>query len=219
MTASASAGCSVSSSMRASVVRAETSSFADAEPGRVDEGQVRQPAGRPAHRDPVDGFGFQRSEIDPERPVGAPERQLDGRAGGQLGGDRVAERMAVPGDDLRALARHRWRRGARRQRVQERRLAGLRCGPRWRPAAGRRGAGARPPPPVRGPSPPPGHASRRRCAGWHPRGIPDRSTCSRPISPAGRRNCRCSGRPSGRGGRTGCTSGSPCWGDRSACSP
>ena len=176
--------------------------------GRVDEGQLDELLRRPADLDPLDRLERQAAEVDVERAVLAPERELPGAGRPQLGDHPVAEGVAVPGHDPGALAGVGRREPLADEGVEERRLAGLHP--------------ARDGDPERLVEPAKDHRHRRFLVGPArdlERIVGDAPDVGREIGPAGRqahasvrtadpRSCPCPGSPSGRGSRPGCTSGS-----------
>ncbi len=95
------------------------------QPRRVDQRHVLQGRGRPLDVEPGHVPLGQVTELDVERAGVAGEGQLLLAAGRQLGGDAVADAVAVPADHARALTGVGRRQPFADEGVQQRRLAGL----------------------------------------------------------------------------------------------
>ena len=178
------------------------------QPGRVDQGQVGELLRGPADLDAFDRLERQAPEVDIERAVLTPERELLGAGRSQVGHHPIAERVAVPGHDFGAFPGVGRRQPLADEGVEERRLAGLHP------------AGDGDPERLLEPAQDGGHGRLLvgpACDGQ--RLVGDAPDVGREIGPGGRqahasvrtagpRSCPCPGSPSGRGSRPGCTSAS-----------
>ena len=95
------------------------------QPWRVDQRHVLQRRRRPLHVEPADVPLGQVAQLDVEGAAVAAERQLALVAGRQRGGDAVADAVAVPADQPRALTGVGRGEPLADERVEQRRLARL----------------------------------------------------------------------------------------------